>query len=211
MAFHNVEFPSDYSLGAIGGPEFRTTIVGSGSGYEQRNVDWDSARCKFDVSRVLADPDTRDGAIEFFRARKGMAHSFLFKDHNDFYVGMAWNSTVLEHDSGNVHVFATGDNSETEFQLYKVYSSGGFTETRKITRPVDAIKVYLDGVEQTSGVTVDYTTGIVTFSSAPGTGVEIGWTGEFRVPVRFDTDYLPMEYTGATVGNVSLTVVEVRE
>ena len=211
MAFHNVIFPEDYSQGAVGGPEFRTTVVSTGSGYEQRNVDWASARCRWDLSRLLYDPATREATITFFRARKGRAHSFLFKDWADYFVGMVWNSVTKVLDHNAAQNFAVGTGAQTVFDLYKVYDSGGFTERRRITRPKSAIRVYLNGVNQGSGFTVDYSTGKITFASAPGVGVNVGWSGEFYVPVRFDTDVLSMEYVSATVGDAPLPVVEVRE
>lgn len=211
MAFHNVIFPEDYSQGAVGGPEFRTTVVSTGSGYEQRNVDWASARCRWDLSRLLYDPATRDATIAFFRARKGRAHSFLFKDWADYFVGMAWNTSTKTLDHTGAHNFATGNASQTVFDIYRVYDSGGFTERRRITRPKSAIRVYLAGVQQTSGFTVNYNTGQITFSTAPGSGVAVGWSGEFYVPVRFDTDVLSMEYLSPTSGDAPLPVVEVRE
>jgi uncharacterized protein (TIGR02217 family) len=52
------------------------------------------------------------------------------------------------------------------------------------------VKVYLDGMLQASGWSVDTTTGLVTFSTAPVLGVEITADFEFEVPVRFDTDHM---------------------
>ena len=49
------------------------------------------------------------------------------------------------------------------------------------------------GVTQT--VTTDYTissSGLVTFTSAPANGAALTWTGEFDLPMRFDTDHLPV-------------------
>jgi uncharacterized protein (TIGR02217 family) len=40
------------------------------------------------------------------------------------------------------------------------------------------------------GWSVDTTTGLVTFSTAPTLGVEISAGFEFDVPVRFDTDHM---------------------
>ncbi len=50
--------------------------------------------------------------------------------------------------------------------------------------------VYLDGVEQLSGWSVDATTGIVTFTTAPAAGAAITADFELDVPVRFDTDHM---------------------
>ena len=52
------------------------------------------------------------------------------------------------------------------------------------------MKLYLDGVEQISGWSVDTTTRLVTFSTPPALGVEITADVEFDVPVRFDTDHM---------------------
>jgi hypothetical protein len=52
------------------------------------------------------------------------------------------------------------------------------------------VKVYLGGVEQLSGWSVDTTTGLVTFSTAPGLGVEVTADFEFDVPVQFITDHM---------------------
>ena len=52
------------------------------------------------------------------------------------------------------------------------------------------MKVYLDGVEQLSGWSVDTTTGIVSFGMPPALGVEVSADFEFDVPARFDTDHM---------------------
>jgi uncharacterized protein (TIGR02217 family) len=52
------------------------------------------------------------------------------------------------------------------------------------------VKVYLDDVEQLSGWSVDTTTGLVIFSTAPAVGIEVTADFEFDVPVRFDTDHI---------------------
>jgi uncharacterized protein (TIGR02217 family) len=64
-------------------------------------------------------------------------------------------------------------------------------EVRTITKPVaGTVHVYKDGVEQLSGWSVDVTTGIVTFTTAPAAGVAITADFELDVPVRFDTDHM---------------------
>ena len=64
-------------------------------------------------------------------------------------------------------------------------------EVRTITKPVaGTVKVYLDGIEQASGWSVDTTTGLVTFGTAPASGVEVTADFDFDVPVRFDTDHM---------------------
>jgi uncharacterized protein (TIGR02217 family) len=118
-----------------------------------------------------------DELIAFFRARRGKAHGFRFKD----WTGHKAIGQLL----------GTGDDAKTQFQLVKDYPSGSVIELRTITKPVvGTVKVYLDGAEQLSGWSVDTTTGLVTFGTAPALGVEVTTDFEFDVPVRFDTDHM---------------------
>jgi uncharacterized protein (TIGR02217 family) len=67
----------------------------------------------------------------------------------------------------------------------------GASSRSGITKPVGGTaKIYLDGVEQLAGWSVDTTTGLVTFSAPPAVGVEVTADFEFDVPVRFDTDHM---------------------
>jgi uncharacterized protein (TIGR02217 family) len=45
--FHEVRFPDNIAYGATGGPEFATTVVVTGAGHEQRNVNWTEARARW--------------------------------------------------------------------------------------------------------------------------------------------------------------------
>ena len=67
------------------------------------------------------------------------------------------------------------------------------------------------GVATTSGWTIDSTTGIITFAAAPGAGVSVTAGFEFDVPVRFDTDELPVTLDIERLGSItSIPLVEVR-
>ena len=176
-SFHEVRFPDNIAYGATGGPEFATTVVATGSGHEKRNVNWSEARGRWDVASGLKKQAQIDELIAFFRARRGKAYGFRFKDWTDYKaIGQ---------------LLGTGDDALTQFQLVKHYPSGSVIEVRTITKPVaGTVKVYLDDVEQLSGWSVDTTTGLVTFSTAPALGVEVTADFAFDVPVRFDTDHM---------------------
>ena len=49
-AFHEVQFPTSISMGAVGGPRFSTTITTLSGGTEQRNINWKQSRGEWDVS-----------------------------------------------------------------------------------------------------------------------------------------------------------------
>ncbi len=177
MGFVEVQFPTDISYGSSGGPQYATDIVISQSGYEQRNVNWSQARARYNVAHGVKTKEQLDALIAFFRARKGRAYGFRFKDWTDY--------------SATGESIGTGDGHATQFQLQRTYSSGAVSEVRKVSKPVSGtIAVYENGVVQTSGVTLDTTTGGMTFATAPASGVAITADFEFDVPVRFDTDRL---------------------
>lgn len=73
------------------------------------------------------------------------------------------------------------------------------------------MRIALGGVEQLSGWSVDTTTGGVSFSAAPGTGVAITAGFEFDVPVRFDTDALDVTLDLERLGSItSIPLLEIR-
>ncbi len=177
MTFHDVQFPADISYGSSGGPAYLTDVVSTLSGHEHRNINWAQARATYNVSHGVKTQMQLDALIAFFRARKGRAHSFRFKDWTDYQVV--------------AQTIATGTGSQTAFQLIKYYSSGAEIESRTITKPVAAtVKIYFGSTLQTSGWTLNATTGVVTFASPPAGGVVVKVDFEFDVPARFDTDQL---------------------
>ena len=181
MAFEEIQFPADISYGSSGGPEYSTDIVEIASGYEQRNSNWQQARARFNVAHGVKTKAQLDALIAFFRARKGRANGFRFKDWSDYSVT---NGTI-----------GTGDDITTTFQLVAKYTSGTVVESRDIKKPVaGTVTIYVDTVEQTSGVSVDTTTGVVTFTAAPVAGEVITADFEFDIPVRFDTDRLSASF-----------------
>jgi len=178
MAFVETRFPADIAFGSAGGPEYNTDIVITQGGYEQRNINWSQARARYNVAHGVKTKDQLDSLITFFRARKGRADGFRFKDWTDFNV--------------IGQIIGTGNGVITQFQLVKTYSNGSITETRAIKKPVSgSLIVYLNGTQQSLSVySVNTTSGVITFVTAPANGVNISVDFEFDVPVRFDTDRL---------------------
>ena len=176
MGFVETQFPTDISYGSSGGPEYATDVVASSSGFEQRNVNWEQARARYNVAHGVKTKAQLDVLIAFFRARKGRAYGFRFKDWTDYQA---------------TETLGVGNGAQTQFQLIKRYTNGGVSEIPTIKKPVSGtIQVYKNAVLQTSGVSVDVTTGMITFSTAPANGQTISASFQFDVPVRFDTDKL---------------------
>jgi uncharacterized protein (TIGR02217 family) len=207
MAFHEVRFPDSISRGARGGPERRTQIVELASGDEERNASWANSRRRYDVSYGIRRADDLAAVVAFFEARNGPLHGFRFKDWSDYKSGLPSNvRSPLDQAIG------TGDGTTTAFQLVKHYTSGAQSWTRTITKPVaGSVRLALGGVEQASGWSVDATSGVVTFASAPDAGVAVTAGFEFDVPVRFDSDTLDVTLDIERLGSItSIPLVELR-
>lgn len=180
MAFiETPRFPDDIALdGLDGGPGYRTNVVETFSGHEKRSIEWSDQRGRWELAGGVKTPYQFEAVRDLFRMARGRAHGFRFKD---------WTDYACTHATGVIEVLNT-----TTGQLKKRYGSGGQLEDRVITKPIAAtvqVKRTRSGGATTISVTVDSTTGGVVW-----TGHESGdtytWSGEFDVPVRFDTDEL---------------------
>jgi len=173
MSFNETaRFPLQIALGAQGGPEYTTNIITVDNGFESRTAVWSASRLKFDIgTRPMTKADT-DALIAFFRSVKGRAYGFRFRD---------WSDYQATTDNGGFTAIAGAT-----YQMVKTYASGSLSEVRSISKPV-AGTVSVSG----SGVySIDYTTGILTVASG---AAPTAWSGEFDVPVRFDTDTMQLD------------------
>lgn len=185
MSFHNVQFPTNISYGSRGGPGYFTNIVELDSGIEERVARRSRARRRYDVSYGLKSYSDLLSLISFYIARKGPASGFRYKDWTDFTSAEQGNTTQAFTDQ----TIGTGDGTTKVFQLVKRYQSGSQTEVRKITKPVeDSVLVGVNGSLSGSGWTVDYDTGLLTFTTAPTSGHSITSGFQFDTPVRFGAE-----------------------
>lgn len=207
MAFHEIRFPDSISRGAKGGPERRTRIVELASGDEERNASWANSRRRYDVSYGVRRADDLAAVVAFFEARNGRLHAFRFKDWSDYK-----SCLPSAQPAPTDQIIGTGNGSTTTFALTKTYASGAQSWARAILKPVaGTVTVSLNRVAQGSGWSVNTTTGIVTFAVPPTTGTVIRAGFEFDVPVRFDTDELPVTLDIERTGSIpSIPLIEVR-
>ncbi|WP_170330949.1 DUF2460 domain-containing protein [Ruegeria arenilitoris] len=209
MNFHEVRFPASLSFGSVGGPERRTDIVTLANGFEERNTPWAHSRRRYDAGLGMRSLDDIETLISFFEARQGQMYGFRWKDWSDYKSG-ASSADVDKADQ----IIARGDGKQTEFQLIKTYSSGGFSYVRPIVKPVlGTVKLGLEQDEMREGTDfeINLTSGVVTFENAPPDEVEITAGFEFDVPVRFDTDKIQTSVASFQAGDVpNVPVVEVR-
>ena len=207
MAFHEVRFPDNISRGARGGPERRTQIVELASGDEERNASWADSRRRYDVAYGIRRADDLAAVVAFFEARNGRLHGFRYKDWSDYKSALPSQAiTATDQQIG------TGTGSLQTFQLAKRYTSGAQTWVRTIAKPVaGTVRVALGMADQLSGWTVDTTTGLVTFTTAPAGGVIVRAGFEFDVPVRFDSDTLDVTLDFERLGSITaIPLLEIR-
>ncbi|MBI4922469.1 MAG: DUF2460 domain-containing protein [Devosia nanyangense] len=199
MTFHPIRFPLDVALGARGGPERATDIVTLQSGREERNSRWAHSRRRYNAGYGVKSRADMQAVLAFFEERRGIFHSFLWRD-------------ALDHSSNGAQPLGVGDGIATAFQLVKRYGADFDPYLRPITKPVAAsVSVFVDGLP-TSAFTLDPLTGIVTFSAPPALGVVLTASFEFDVPVRFDIDRLDIELTSFDAADApSIPLIEVRE
>lgn len=205
-AFHDVQFPLELGYGATGGPQFSTQVAVTSSGFEQRNSSWADARLHYDAGVGVRSEADLAALIRFFRARRGQAHGFRFRD-------------PLDHSSRDDNLPPTpldqplgfGDGMRTRFELTKTYGDED-AQQRRISRPEPgSVRVALAGVERLTGWVLDET-GAVDFDVAPAAGTAVSAGFLFDVPVRFAEDRIDVSLAGYQTGDVpSVPLVEIRE
>lgn len=189
MSFHDYAiFPANIAIDSTFGWGFQTSILTSSTGSEQRVARREQVQHVGDVGTGLQDPEQLLELKQFHMARRGALHGFRFLDPVDhlstFDDPCDPDTIVADTDA----LLGSADGTTTQFQLVKRYGVGGNPYVRRITKPVEGtVVIAVDGTSQASGWSVDHTTGVVTFTSAPTSG-EITAGYEFHTPVRFDAD-----------------------
>ena len=205
--FAEIEFPRGISYGSTFGPAFSTDVVKMPNKSEQRNENWEFPYCSGNLSTGIRNYDDFNEFYNFWMLMHGKAIGFRYYDWYDH--------------AAKYMLLGIADGSTTNFQLIKNYFSeivDDLLTVRKIKKPVqDTVKLYTydtTGLELTtaalqrkirdeftatapaevSGWTVDTTTGIVTFSTAPAAKLGIVASFDFDIPVRFDTDTMASNY-----------------
>lgn len=186
MGFHEVQFPTNLSYRSSGGPGWSTEIIEMDSGAEERVSRWVYPRHQWNAAYAIRTPEDLALLKAFYVARRGPAFGFRFKDWFDHTSSVEGIKIATYPTTHNDQPIGIGDASETDFQLIKRYTSGGINRDIKITKPVTgSVKIGLAGVDQSSGWSVNTITGVITFTSPPGSSVAVTAGYEFDKPVRF--------------------------
>jgi uncharacterized protein (TIGR02217 family) len=207
QAFDDISFPLDIGRRAQVAPIFSTRVIESVSGHEQRSTEWADARMSFDAGPGVRSETDIATLIAFFRARRGAARGFRFRDPFDNVSG-----AFGTEPSSTDQLLGVGDGARSEFPLVKYYGEDESAQQRFITRPVEnTIRVALDGIEQETGWS-HVGLGVIAFDTPPEAGVDVTAGFAFDVPVRFAEDRLEIDRETFAAGIVpSVPLMEIRE
>ena len=206
MFIETPRFPDGIAYGAQGTILYNTSVTRSQSGRHMANANWSYPLHEYNVGYPVRSFNMLAQLTDYFHVCGGQFGGFRFKDHKDFK-----SCGPLSAVSHTDQALGTGDGNETQFQLIKVYSVGGYNRSRIIQKPVlNTIKIGVDGVLTGSGFTIDHTKGIVTFDAAPANGKVLTWGGEFDVPVKFKVDSISSDIEGFLLSGLNVDVEEIR-
>lgn len=189
MSFLEIRFPESIAFNSSSILEFNTTIIKAKNGYEQRNINWNSNKMKFNIINGIKTKTELDELITFFRNVKGAGYGFRFKDFTDYQ-------------AENQYIGA-GNGETKEFQLIKAYRvSDNIIYYRKITKPIiSTVRVFINDIES-KDFNIDLTTGLITLNTVPEVNTSIKANFEFDVPVRFENDIMEITMNSINSGNV---------
>jgi uncharacterized protein (TIGR02217 family) len=169
-------------------PTFQTRIQRAVSGRELRALDYPYPLWQFTLVFAFLRDNPAAGFDElrtlmgFYLACQGAYSTFLFQDPSDYQV-------IGQY-------LGTGDSSSAAFQLQRTMGTaligGGFGEP--IVAPNLITTVYFDGITQSpSGYSIDPGTGLLSFSTPPGTGLVITADFSYWFRCRFVDDSYDFE------------------
>jgi uncharacterized protein (TIGR02217 family) len=202
--FDDVLFPIEIGADATVAPGFSTNVVTSASGFEARNANWSQARLRFDPGPGIRGDAELETLIAFFRARRGPAVAFRFRDpYDNSSNGMTSEPTATDQ------LLGTGNGANDSFALVKSYGTG---ERRRITRPIaGTVTVAVAGAELATGWTLG-DKGMIQLDAPPAAGAEVTAGFLFDTPVRFADDSLAINRATFLAGEAaSVPLIEVRE
>lgn len=185
------------AYGSSFGHEFSTLIKSIQNGYERRKGLWNAPLGRYEIRYQALEPEDSQLVLNAHYASMGSLIPFRFKDWKDY---IADNERLGEAVDG-----------EQTMQLVKRYQFGPVPFVRRIHKPVwNTITVYADDEEIPA--TIDYIDGTATFMAEEGQ--VITWSGEFDVPVRFESDRLDftpdVKIEGGFAMSADVALVEVR-
>lgn len=168
MAFLEARPLDCAKMGAVGGPQFSTSIVSVRSGAESRNRNWTEVRHRYEIGQVARPLSEFTAIRDAFMIVGGRADGFRFKDWTDYTVTAAYGDPQPLHGTTQVGTAGLGYGVPS-YQLRKLYSFASSSYLRNIRKPVaGSLAVRRATIAVAAGVApgnyaVDTATGIITF------------------------------------------------
>ena len=131
---------------------------------------------QFNVLREFASFDELATLQGFFNSMMGQVDTFLWADPHDAVASQ--------------QQFGVGNGSNKIFQLARAY--GGYVEPVQSPALITQLRRATTVQTNPTHYSVDMTTGIVTFVTAPAAGNILDWTGTFRYRCAFTQDTLDL-------------------
>lgn len=153
---------------------------------------------------IRSEADVRT-LTDFFRARRGAARAFRFRDPFDC-------SSAADGGMPGAadQMLGVGDGVRRQFALVRRYGVGDAEQVRKIALPVEgSVRVSVDGLETAAFLVTG--AGEILLDIAPAAGVAVRAGFLFDVPVRFSEDRLEVSRATFLAGEIAqVPLVEVR-
>lgn len=181
----------EVDYGFEGGPRYKTNVINNPNGLTERESQWIYPRHEFNASFENMTNKSRDSLLSLYHVLCGQAHSFLFKDWNDY--------------QAIAQPLAVHAGTRDVAQLYKTYRYGpAYT-----IRPIQALKEAT--IRDVNGNAVPGSLDLLTGQFIPtdvwGSGAYT-WEGEFYVWVVLKDDYNPMQINNWEDNSSSIDLVE---
>ena len=186
MSFIETRLLDRLAIGTQGGPTWSTRQVALASGIVRRNAQRSRPLHRYAILYQNMLPEQHKAVLDAFNACRGGVFGFRLRDPSEW---QAVNQVIAT---------GTGDMQEAQLAISYTFGAGGTMQSlvRPIRKPVAGVVIRANNV--VIGATVDTTTGMATFTAPVGQTVT--WTGEFDVPVRFESDQLISEFNRAANG-----------
>lgn len=171
--FHEIRFPERFAYGSTRTLDYVCVVYENSRHVEHRVGLSPVGRLMYLIMKENLTFDDVAELEAFYRGRKGKTYGFRFKDFEGYRV----TDESLTYSSG------------TTVQLIKTFDDGLETEVKTILKPVaGTVTLKRDGTAFASSGnwTLDTETGVVTFT-ADQTGHTFTWSGEYDIPVRFNS------------------------
>jgi len=205
-------FPLELSYGSTATSMFSTRIIGAETGWESRNINWESSRNKFDTAMLVQTQQNLDDLNEFFHAMHGSGYPFKFLDWGDYK-----SRGVSQPISFDDQIIAVSE-GQTEIPITKTYTdkSGTYNSVRNITQPYPSSVRVGRGPDISNlteifvGADFNIVDGKIILNVALLAGEVISAGFQFYLPMRFESDEFSTNLSAYHVGDAHVPVIEIR-